>query len=67
VRKDNNLDHIEHTFRASFHFSQVEIFGATGAVAPNRRTDLVQLGFRALLGATLANYLSAAIVGFFMR
>jgi CNT family concentrative nucleoside transporter len=41
--------------------------GAIGAVAPNRRTDLAQLGLRALLGATLANYLSAAIVGFFMR
>ena len=41
--------------------------GAIGAVAPNRRTDLAQLGFRALLGATLANYLSAAIVGFFTR
>jgi CNT family concentrative nucleoside transporter len=41
--------------------------GAIGAVAPNRRMDLAHLGFRALLGATLANYLSAALVGFFMR
>jgi len=40
--------------------------GAIGTVAPNRRTDLAQLGFRALLGATLANYLSASIIGFFM-
>ena len=41
--------------------------GAIGAVAPNRRTDLAQLGFRALFGATLANYLSASIIGVFMR
>jgi len=41
--------------------------GAIGTVAPNRRTDLAQLGLRALLGATLANYLSASIVGLFMR
>src|SRR5713101_884052 len=40
--------------------------GAIGTVAPNRRTDLAQLGFRALLGATLANYLSASIIGLFM-
>jgi CNT family concentrative nucleoside transporter len=40
--------------------------GAIGTVAPNRRTDLAQLGFRALLGVTLANYLSASIIGFFM-
>ena len=40
--------------------------GAIGTVAPNRRTDLAQLGLRALLGATLANYLSASIIGLFM-
>jgi len=41
--------------------------GAIGTLAPNRTTDLAQLGFRALLGATLANYLSASIIGLFMR
>ena len=41
--------------------------GAIGSLAPNRKTDLAKLGFRALLAGTLANYLSAAIVGLFLR
>lgn len=41
--------------------------GAIGAVAPSRRHDMAKLGLWALLGGTLANYLSAAIVGLFIR
>lgn len=41
--------------------------GAIGALAPSRKTDLAKLGFRALLAATLANYLSASIAGIFLR
>jgi concentrative nucleoside transporter, CNT family len=41
--------------------------GAIGALAPNRKSDLARLGFRALLAATLANYLSAAIAGIFLH
>ena len=41
--------------------------GAIGALAPSRKTDLARLGFRALLAATLANYLSASIAGIFLR
>ncbi|HTV59455.1 MAG TPA: nucleoside transporter C-terminal domain-containing protein [Verrucomicrobiae bacterium] len=41
--------------------------GAIGALAPSRKKDLAQLGFRALLAATLANYLSASIAGIFLR
>ncbi|MGA7920895.1 MAG: nucleoside transporter C-terminal domain-containing protein [Candidatus Acidiferrales bacterium] len=41
--------------------------GAIGSLAPNRKSDLAKLGFRALLAGTLANYLSAAIVGLFLR
>jgi CNT family concentrative nucleoside transporter len=37
--------------------------GGIGALAPDRRTDLARLGFRALLAGTLANYLSACIAG----
>ncbi|MBV8486760.1 MAG: NupC/NupG family nucleoside CNT transporter, partial [Planctomycetaceae bacterium] len=37
--------------------------GGIGALAPQRRTDLARLGFRALLAGTLANYLSACIAG----
>jgi concentrative nucleoside transporter, CNT family len=40
--------------------------GAIGTLAPNRRSDLARLGLRALLAATLANYLSASIIGWFM-
>jgi CNT family concentrative nucleoside transporter len=34
-----------------------------GAMAPERRNDLAQLGFRALFAATLASCMNAAIVG----
>lgn len=37
--------------------------GGIGALVPSRRGDLARLGFRAMLGATLANFLSACIVG----
>lgn len=37
--------------------------GGIGALAPDRRADLARLGFRALLAATMANFLSACIAG----
>jgi CNT family concentrative nucleoside transporter len=37
--------------------------GGIGSLAPERRTDLARLGFKALLAGTLANYLSACIAG----
>ena len=37
--------------------------GGIGALAPSRKDDLARLGFRAMLAGTLANLLSAAIVG----
>jgi CNT family concentrative nucleoside transporter len=37
--------------------------GGIGTLAPDRRSDLARLGFRALLAGTLANYLSACIAG----
>jgi concentrative nucleoside transporter, CNT family len=46
------------------NFSSIGIqIGAIGSLAPNRKQDLARLGFRALFAATLANYMSAAIVG----
>lgn len=46
------------------NFSSIGIqLGGIGALAPERRTDLARLGFRALLAGTLANYLSACIAG----
>ncbi len=37
--------------------------GGIGALIPDRRADLARLGLRALLAATLANFLSACIAG----
>jgi len=37
--------------------------GGLGALAPERRRDLARLGIRALLAATLANFLTACIAG----
>jgi CNT family concentrative nucleoside transporter len=46
------------------NFSSIGIqLGGIGALAPERRHDLAQLGFRALLAGTLANFLSACIAG----
>lgn len=41
--------------------------GGIGALAPNRRNDLAKLGFRAMIAGTMANFLSAAIVGLLYR
>ena len=46
------------------NFSSIGIqLGGIGALAPERRSDLARLGFRALLAGTLANFLSACIAG----
>jgi concentrative nucleoside transporter, CNT family len=46
------------------NFSSIAIqVGGIGGIAPNRRTDLAQLGFYALICGTLASYLSATIAG----
>lgn len=37
--------------------------GGIGALAPERRADLARFGLRAVLAGTLANFMSAAIVG----
>lgn len=39
------------------------LIGGLGGIAPSRRQDLAELGFRAIVAATLANLLSAAIAG----
>jgi CNT family concentrative nucleoside transporter len=41
--------------------------GGIGALAPNRKSDLARLGIRAMLAGTMANLLSAAIVGMMLR
>jgi CNT family concentrative nucleoside transporter len=50
------------------HIASVAIFvGGYAALAPKRAGDLSKLGFRALLGATLATLLSASIAGIFYQ
>jgi concentrative nucleoside transporter, CNT family len=41
--------------------------GGIGALAPNRRNDLAQLGVRAMLAGTMANLMSASIVSVLLR
>ena len=41
--------------------------GGIGALAPNKRDQLARLGFRAMLAGTMANLMSASIVGLLMR
>lgn len=41
------------------------LLGGLGGMAPSRRKDIAELGVRALLAATLANFMSAAIAGVF--
>ena len=48
------------------NFSSIGIqIGGIGALAPERRHDLAKLGIRAMLAGTMANLMSAAIVGLF--
>lgn len=49
------------------NFSSIGIqIGGLGALAPNRRGDLARLGFRAMIAGTVANLMSACIVGIFL-
>lgn len=41
--------------------------GGIGALVPNRRNDLAQLGLRAMLAGTMANLMSASIVSLLLR
>ena len=40
--------------------------GSIGVMAPERRSDVANLGFKAVLAATLANLMSAALAGIFI-
>jgi CNT family concentrative nucleoside transporter len=41
--------------------------GGIGALVPNRRNDLAQLGIRAMLAGTMANLMSASIVSMLLK
>ena len=50
------------------NFSSIGIqIGGIGALAPNKKADLARLGIRAMLAGTMANLMSASIVGIMMR
>ena len=42
------------------------LMGGIGAIAPNRRQDIARLGLKAVLAASLANLMSAALAGLFL-
>lgn len=43
------------------------LMGGIGAMAPNRRKEIAQLGMKAVLAATLANLMSAALAGVYLN
>jgi CNT family concentrative nucleoside transporter len=50
------------------NFSSIGIqIGGIGALAPNKREQLAKLGFRAMIAGTMANLMSASIVGLLMK
>jgi len=47
------------------NFSSIGIqLGGIGGIAPERRSDLAKLGVRAMLGGTLAAFMTACVAGF---
>ncbi|MFT4937211.1 MAG: CNT family concentrative nucleoside transporter [Paraglaciecola sp.] len=49
------------------NFSSIAILmGGIGALAPTRRKEIAKLGLKAVLAATLANLMSAALAGIFL-
>jgi CNT family concentrative nucleoside transporter len=42
------------------------LMGGLGAMAPARRPEIARLGLKAVFAATLANFMSAALAGFFL-
>src|ERR1700733_3944265 len=50
------------------NFSSIGIqIGGIGALAPNKKAELARLGIRAMMAGTMANLMSASIVGIMMR
>ena len=50
------------------NFSSIGIqIGGIGALAPNKKAELARLGVRAMLAGTMANLMSASIVGIMLR
>ena len=49
------------------NFSSIAIqVGGIGSLAPERRSEMAQLGFRAMIGGLLAAYMTASLAGFLL-
>ena len=46
-----------------FANSSIAQLGVTGTLAPTRRKQIAQLGIKAVIAGTLANFLNAAVAG----
>ena len=42
------------------------LLGGIGVMAPERRPEIARFGLKAVAAATLSNFMSAAIAGFFL-
>jgi CNT family concentrative nucleoside transporter len=50
------------------NFSSIGMqIGGIGALAPNQKAQLAKFGIRAMLAGTMANLMSASIVGMFLK
>jgi len=49
------------------NFSSIAIqIGGLGGIAPKRRHDLARIGFKAMIGGTLAAFMTGTIAGIFL-
>jgi CNT family concentrative nucleoside transporter len=49
------------------NFSSIAIqVGGIGSLAPERRSEMAKIGFRAMIGGLLAAYMTASLAGFFL-
>jgi CNT family concentrative nucleoside transporter len=49
------------------NFASIAIqVGGIGSMAPSRRTELAQFGIKAIIGGTLASFMTGAMVGLFL-
>ncbi len=70
---DGTLEHSRSAFLSAYalsgfaHFASLAIFvGGISSLVPSRTEDLTALGFRALVAATLACLMTAAVAGVFL-
>jgi concentrative nucleoside transporter, CNT family len=45
---------------------ELKFIGGIGSLAPERRSEMAKVGFRALLAGLLAAYMTASLAGFLL-